>query len=102
MVLAAATDGNHGRAVARMAALFGFGARIFVPAGTARARIEAIESEGATCTVVDGTYDEAVARSAEEASERCLVISDTSWPGYVDVPRWVIEGYGTIFWEVED
>jgi diaminopropionate ammonia-lyase len=102
MALAAATDGNHGRAVARMAALFGFEARIFVPAGTARARIDAIVAEGATCTVVDGTYDEAVARSAEEASDRCLVISDTSWPGYEQVPRWVIEGYGTIFWEVED
>ena len=100
--LAAATDGNHGRAVARMAALLGFGARIFVPAGTAAARIEAIQSEGASCEVVDGTYDDAVARAAKEASERCLVISDTSWPGYEDVPRWVIDGYSTIFWEIED
>jgi diaminopropionate ammonia-lyase len=102
LALAAATDGNHGRAVARMARLLGFDARIFVPAGTARARIEAIESEGAACDVVDGTYDDAVARSAEEAGDRCLVISDTSWPGYEDVPRWVIEGYSTIFWEIED
>ncbi len=102
MALAAATDGNHGRAVARMAALFGFEARIFVPAGTARARIDAIVAEGATCTVVDGTYDDAVARAAEQASDRCLVVSDTSWPGYEQVPRWVIEGYGTIFWEVEE
>jgi diaminopropionate ammonia-lyase len=102
LALAAATDGNHGRAVARMARLLGLGARIFVPAGTARARIEGIESEGAICDVVDGTYDDAVARSAQEAGERCLVISDTSWPGYGDVPRWVIEGYSTIFWELED
>jgi diaminopropionate ammonia-lyase len=102
LVLVAATDGNHGRAVARMARLLELGGRIFVPAGTARARIEAIESEGATCEVVEGTYDDAVARSAEEADDRCLVISDTSWPGYEDVPRWVIEGYSTIFWEIED
>jgi diaminopropionate ammonia-lyase len=102
LALAAATDGNHGRAVARMARLFGFEARIFVPAGTARARIGAIESEGASCSVVDGTYDDAVARSAEEASARCLVISDTSWPGYEDVPRWVIDGYSTIFREIDD
>jgi len=102
LTLAAATDGNHGRAVARMAKLFGLSARIFVPAGTATARIEGIESEGATCEVVDGTYDEAVERSAREAGERCLVISDTSWAGYEDVPRWVIEGYSTIFWEIED
>jgi diaminopropionate ammonia-lyase len=102
MTLAAATDGNHGRAVARMAKLLGLGARIFVPADMAAARIEAIESEGAEVVVVPGTYDEAVARSAEEAGEHCLVISDTSWPGYEDVPRWVIDGYSTILWEVSD
>jgi diaminopropionate ammonia-lyase len=102
MTLAAATDGNHGRAVARMAKLLGLGARIFVPADMAAARIEAIESEGAEVVVVQGTYDEAVARSAEEAGEHCLVISDTSWPGYEDVPRWVIDGYSTILWEVSD
>jgi diaminopropionate ammonia-lyase len=101
LTLAAATDGNHGRAVARMARLFGFSARIFVPAGTAQARIDAIQSEGAEAIVVEGTYDEAVARSAEEAGPRCLVISDTSWPGYEDVPRWVIDGYATILLEAE-
>ena len=102
LTLAAATDGNHGRAVARMARLLGLGARVFVPADMVPARIEAIESEGAEVVVVRGTYDEAVARSAEEANERCLVISDTSWPGYEEVPRWVIEGYSTILWEVDD
>lgn len=102
MTLSAATDGNHGRAVARMAALFGFDARIYVPAGTAQARIDAISGEGASVTVVEGTYDEAVARSSEDAGERCLVISDTSWSGYEDVPRRVIDGYSTILWEVDD
>jgi diaminopropionate ammonia-lyase len=85
-----------------MAKLLGFDARIFVPADMVPARIEAIESEGAEVTVVDGTYDEAIARSAEEAGDRCLVISDTSWPGYVDVPTRVIEGYSTILWEISD
>jgi diaminopropionate ammonia-lyase len=102
LALAAATDGNHGRAVAHMARLLGLEAHIFVPAGTAAARIQAIEGEGAAVTVVDGTYDDAVARSAEEASERCLVISDTAWPGYEQVPRWVIDGYSTIFREIDD
>lgn len=102
MTLAAATDGNHGRAVARMARLVGFGARIFVPAGTASARTDAIASEGAEVVVVNGTYDEAVARAADQAGDHCMVISDTSWPGYEDVPRWVIEGYATIFAEVDD
>jgi diaminopropionate ammonia-lyase len=102
VVLVAATDGNHGRAVARMARVLGLGADIYVPKGTARARIESIEEEGATVTEVDGTYDEAVARSATVSDERHLVVSDTSWPGYEDVPRWVIEGYATIFAEVDD
>ncbi|HEV7128754.1 MAG TPA: diaminopropionate ammonia-lyase, partial [Ktedonobacterales bacterium] len=102
LTLTTATDGNHGRAVAHMAALLGLDAQIFVPAGTAAARIEGIEGEGATVTVVDGTYDDAVARAARRASERCLVISDTSWPGYEDIPRWVIEGYSTIFAEVDE
>jgi diaminopropionate ammonia-lyase len=101
LLLAAATDGNHGRAVAHMARLLGLSAHIFVPAGTAQARIEALLGEGAEVTVVDGTYDEAVARSAELAGPRCLVISDTSWPGYEAVPRQVIEGYSTIFAEVD-
>ena len=100
--LAAATDGNHGRAVARMAKLLDFEARIFVPTGTTAARIEAIEGEGSTCTIVDGDYDAAVARSAEEAGERCLVIDDTSWPGYETIPRRVAEGYGTIFYEIAE
>jgi diaminopropionate ammonia-lyase len=98
--LSAATDGNHGRAVARMAKLLGLDARIYVPAGTAQARIEAIASEGASVTVVDGGYDDAVRRSAADAGERCLVISDTSWEGYERVPRWVIDGYATVFDEL--
>jgi diaminopropionate ammonia-lyase len=100
--LAAATDGNHGRAVARMARLLGYGARIFVPAGTVPARIEGIASEGAEVTVVDGSYDDAVAISAAEASDDVLVISDTSWEGYTQVPSWVIEGYSTIAAEVDE
>src|SRR6187551_3406384 len=75
---------------------------IYVPSDMAPARIAAIESEGAAVIRHDGTYDEAVARSAAEANDRTLVISDTSWPGYEQVPRWVIDGYSTIFWEIED
>ena len=102
LCLAAATDGNHGRAVARVASILSLSAQIFVPSGTTAARIEAIEEEGATVEVVPGGYDEAVARSAASAGERCVVISDTSWPGYERVPLWVIEGYSTILWEIED
>lgn len=102
LTLVAATDGNHGRAVARMAALLGSGCSIFVPEGTVDARIASIEDEGAKVTVVEGDYDDAVRRSTEDASEQRLVISDTSWPGYTDVPTWIIEGYATIFHEVQE
>ncbi len=101
LTLAAATDGNHGRAVAHMAALLEFESRIYVPAGTAQARIDAIAGEGAQVEVINGTYDDAVERCARDAGEHCLVISDTSWPGYEDVPRWVMDGYSTIMREID-
>jgi diaminopropionate ammonia-lyase len=102
LTLAAATDGNHGRAVARMARLLGFASRIWVPSNTVEARIAAIEEEGATVHVFDGGYDDAVAESAAAADAQTLVISDTSWPGYETVPAWVIEGYGTILEEIDE
>ena len=85
-----------------MAALLGLEAQIYVPTGTAQARIDGIASEGARVEIVEGTYDDAVARAAQDASERCLVISDTSWPGYEEIPRWVMEGYSTIMAEIDD
>lgn len=100
--LVAATDGNHGRAVAWMARMLGLGARILVPRDTARARIEAIAGEGAAVDVVDGSYDDAVGRSAALASDERIVISDTSWPGYEEVPGWVADGYATIFDELAE
>ncbi|MBI5966840.1 MAG: pyridoxal-phosphate dependent enzyme, partial [Deltaproteobacteria bacterium] len=60
--LIAATDGNHGRAVARIAALLGFASRIFVPSNTSPARIDAIASEGAEVVVVDGSYEAALSQ----------------------------------------
>ena len=99
--LVAATDGNHGRAVARMARLLGWEAHVLVPRGTARARIDGIASEGAAVEVVDGSYEDAVATSATLADERTLVVSDTAWEGYRDVPGWVVEGYDTVFAEAD-
>lgn len=101
ITLCAATDGNHGRAVARMAALLGLPARVYVPEGTTASRIDAIKSEGAIVIVVPGDYDEAIRVSSEQDSPDCLVISDTSWPGYTARPRWVMEGYSTIFTEID-
>jgi diaminopropionate ammonia-lyase len=101
LTLVTATDGNHGRAVAHMAALLGFEAQIYLPIGTAKARVDGIASEGARVEIVNGTYDDAVERAAQDASAGCVVISDTSWPGYEDIPRWVIEGYSTILVEID-
>ncbi|HSF26249.1 MAG TPA: diaminopropionate ammonia-lyase [Actinomycetes bacterium] len=102
LTLVAATDGNHGRAVARMARELGLGAHILVPRDMVAARIAALQAEGARVTIVPGTYDEAVAASARLADETHVVVSDTSWPGYEQVPGWVIDGYATIVAEVHD
>lgn len=96
-----ATDGNHGRAIARMAKLLGLDAHIYMPKGSAAARIQAIESEGAT-VVVGGTYDEAVAHAAKEMDAGAMLIQDTAWEGYETVPRWTVEGYSTLLWEIDE
>jgi diaminopropionate ammonia-lyase len=100
LTFCAATDGNHGRAVARMARLLGMDALIYIPDGIAKARVDAIAGEGAEVIVTPGGYDAAVAESARKASDSCIVLSDTSWTGYTEIPRLVIEGYSTIFAEV--
>ncbi len=101
--LVAATDGNHGRAVAHTAALLGLPARIFLPAGAAPARLAAIAGEGALVEEVDGSYDEAVARAAEVAEATGgMLLQDTAAPGYERTPELVAEGYATLFWEAEE
>jgi diaminopropionate ammonia-lyase len=102
LTLVAATDGNHGRSVARVASWLGFDSKIFVPRGTVAHRIEAIESEGAKVTVVDGSYDDAVNEAAKLQDEHALLIQDSGWPGYETIPRWVVEGYSTMFHEMGD
>jgi len=101
--LVAATDGNHGRAVARVAALLGLPARIFLPAGAAPARIAAIAGEGAIVEEVDGTYDDAVAHAAGVTRETGgLLLQDSSLPGHERISELVVEGYATLFWEIEE
>ncbi len=99
-VFAAATDGNHGKGVAFFAHLLGAQSRIYVPKGTAQDRIDAIASVGGEVLVTEGTYDEAVEKMAEDANNfGWHLISDTAWPGYEKVPRWVMEGYYSIHQE---
>jgi diaminopropionate ammonia-lyase len=96
--VAAATAGNHGRAVARVARAHRLRAHIHVPAGTAEARIAALESEGADVTVTAVDYDETVRTMRQDADRRgWTIVSDTAWPGYERIPYWIMCGYTWIF-----
>lgn len=99
----AATDGNHGRGVAWSAAQMGFKSVIYVHKLTSQGRIQAIESSGARVVVVDGNYDDAVRRVYQDALQNGWeVVSDTAWEGYEDIPKWVMQGYATMFSEVQE
>jgi diaminopropionate ammonia-lyase len=101
--LVAASDGNHGRALARVAAWHGLPARIYLPSGVHPAAHAAIEAEDATVIDVPGSYDTAVAAAAADAetSDGALV-QDTAWAGYEKIPGWIVEGYLTLFAELDD
>jgi diaminopropionate ammonia-lyase len=102
LTLVTATDGNHGRAVARMARLFGQRAHVFVPSGVHPTAVAAIAAEGAQVAEIAGTYDEAVRLAAEAAGKPgTVLVQDAGWPGYEQVPGWVVEGYSTLFAEVD-
>ena len=89
-----ATDGNHGRSVAWGAQLFGCACVIYVHATVSAGRAEAIAAYGAQVVRTPGNYDDAVRRADADAREQGrFVISDTSYPGYMDVPRDVMQGY---------
>ncbi|MBN2114534.1 MAG: diaminopropionate ammonia-lyase [Acidimicrobiia bacterium] len=103
ITFAAATDGNHGRGVAWSATQLGYRSVIYVHKLTSQNRIAAIERNGAEVVVVDGTYDDAVRRVSEDAEKNgWQVISDTSWPGYEDIPLWVMQGYTTMLAEAQE
>jgi diaminopropionate ammonia-lyase len=99
----AASEGNHGRAVARAAAQRGLAARIFLPAATAEARELAIASEGAEVVRVEGVYEDAVA-AASRAGETpgAAVLADVAYDDSDPVPHWVVDGYATIFAEAAE
>jgi diaminopropionate ammonia-lyase len=100
--LVTATDGNHGRAVARMAAHYGVAATVFVPDVMRPEPVALITAEGAAVVRVDGDYDDAVGQAAAFADQpgRALV-QDTAWAGYEQVPAWIVQGYQTLLDEVD-
>jgi diaminopropionate ammonia-lyase len=99
--LVTATDGNHGRAVARRAAMLGLPSHVFVPDVVSDAAVDAIRSEGATVTVVPDSYDAAVAEAASYAVDDRLLIQDSAWPGYEVIPQYIVDGYSTLFREID-
>ncbi|KAH8893937.1 acetylornithine deacetylase [Thozetella sp. PMI_491] len=100
--LFAATEGNHGRAVARLGALLSVPVEIYVPAGTHSATMEPIRSEGASVVVSTGDYDVAMREASEAAIQKGgVLIQDCGFGSYQRVPQLIVEGYQTMFSEID-
>lgn len=99
-----ATDGNHGRGVAWAANKLGQKAVVHMPIGTTRTRLENIRKEGALVDITDMNYDDCVRLAAREAAEtpRGVVVQDTAWDGYEEIPAWIMQGYGTMAMEAAE
>lgn len=93
-----ATDGNHGRGVAWAARELGQKAVVFMPRGTKPVRMQNIRALGAKVTIEDVNYDACVRMADEHASKTPggVLVQDTAWPGYEQMPLWVMQGYGTM------
>ncbi|MHA3904643.1 diaminopropionate ammonia-lyase [Castellaniella sp. WN] len=98
-----ATDGNHGRSVAWGARTFGCQCVIYIHQTVSAGREQAIASYGAQVVRVPGNYDDAVRKAAEDAAAHgYFVVSDTSYPGYMEVPKDVMQGYSVMVQEALD
>ena len=93
-----ATDGNHGRGVAWAANRLGQKAVVHMPKGSTKPRFDNIAAEGAKVTIEKVNYDDCVRMAAAEAAEtpRGVVVQDTAWEGYEEIPAWIMQGYGTM------
>ena len=93
-----ATDGNHGRGVAWAANKLGQKAVVHMPKGSAKSRFDNIAKEGAQVTIEEVNYDDCVRMAAAEAAqtEHGVVVQDTAWEGYEEIPAWIMQGYGTM------
>ncbi|MDR0654151.1 MAG: diaminopropionate ammonia-lyase [Synergistaceae bacterium] len=97
VTFATTTDGNHGRAVAWTARMLRQNAVVYMPKGSSKLRYDAIAAEGAHVVIRDVNYDESVRMTADEAKEKgWVVVQDTAWPGYEDIPLWIMQGYGSM------
>lgn len=95
-----ATDGNHGRGVAWTAKQLRQKSVVYMPKGSSKERLKNIQAEGAEASITDLNYDEAVRLAYSEAQEKgWVMVQDTAWEGYEDIPTWIIQGYGTMGYE---
>ena len=95
-----ATDGNHGRGVAWTARELGSHAVVYMPKGSAKERLENIRAEGADATITDLSYDQAVRHALRKGEENgWIVVQDTAWEGYEEIPRLIMQGYLTMAME---
>ena len=92
-----ATDGNHGRGVAWTAKQLRQKSVVYMPKGSSKERLKNIQAEGAEASITDLNYDEAVRLAFSEAQKKgWVMVQDTAWEGYEDIPTWIIQGYGTM------
>ena len=92
-----ATDGNHGRAVAWTAQQLGHRAVIYMPKGSDPTRLANIRAHGAEASITDLNYDDVVRLSYRMAQEHgWVIVQDTAWEGYEDIPTWIMQGYATL------
>ena len=98
-----ATDGNHGRGVAWAAKRLGQKAVVRMPKGTTKTRFDNIAKEGAEVTIEEVNYDDCVRMAAAEAAktEHGIIVQDTAWAGYEEIPSWIMQGYGTLVLEAD-
>lgn len=99
-----ATDGNHGRGVAWAANRLGQKSVVHMPKGSTKMRFDNIAKEGAKVTIEEVNYDECVRMAAAEAAEteHGVVIQDTAWEGYEEIPSWIMQGYGSMAGEAAE
>ncbi|MFI3249956.1 MAG: diaminopropionate ammonia-lyase [Eubacteriales bacterium] len=99
-----ATDGNHGRGVAWAANKLGQKCVVYMPVGTTQTRLEHVLAENAEATIETVNYDDCVRKASQSAAaiENGVVIQDTAWEGYEEIPTWIMQGYGTMAFEADE
>ena len=96
-----ATDGNHGRAVAWAAQLFGCKSVVYMPKNSSKSRLEAIQKCGAKASITAMNYDDTVLYAEQMAQKQgWYLLQDTSWQGYRQVPQDIMQGYFTLVTEL--